>query len=315
MSPKNGRGGKSSAHAQPAQATRHRTPGSGPATRRSAPGAAGAAGASGGTSQTNVQTMINRLNQNTTRSSSPAKRLRERSASRSSSGREDEPAIAPDTLSREFMHDELNKLASLVTAKIDRSTETLRAELQQIKQRLYDLENHVEAQGETIERLRDQVSERDQRIQEMEGIIAEMEREKNMPYLVFDGSGVPPPPAESPWMEDVAETTVTLLHKYMPDTEVSTRDIAHSYRISKGKKIVCKFARIGRGSVRDAVYEKRATLGKDQNAQPRERSDQLFVNEMLSQGTHTAFMQLRAAKKNGQIHSVHTRYTVKYLFG
>ena len=159
-----------------------------------------------------------------------------------------------------------------------------------------------------MEMLRDQVAERDERIQEMESVVAEVQREKNIPYLVFDGSGVPPPPAESPWTEDVANTTVNMLQKYMPDSEVSARDIAHSYRVARGKKIVCKFVRSGQGSARDKIYENRWKLGQDANGQRRGKEDSLFVNELLSQGVQSAFTQLRAAKKSGVIHSVHTRY-------
>ena len=71
---------------------------------------------------------------------------------------------------------------------------------------------------------------------------------------------------------------------------------------------MCKFSCYGRGTVRDSIYEKRASLARSADGQRRDPSDQLFVNEVLSQQAFMAMRQLRAAKKEGLIHSVFTTY-------
>ena len=182
-----------------------------------------------------------------------------------------------------------------------------------MKQRIQDLENHAEGQNQVIERLTEAVERRDDKIKELEETLDEMERERHTPVLVFDGTGVPPPPATRPWQEDISATVTGVVRKFMPDIEMSGQDIVHAYRTAKGKKIVCKFSRCGKGSTSDNIYEKRASLRTDESGQPRDKSDQLFINEMVSAKTNNVLKKLRDAKKAGVIHSVFTNYGHIYV--
>ena len=154
---------------------------------------------------------------------------------------------------------------------------------------------------------------RDRRISTLEGETEELRRVNNLAYLIFEGPGVPSAPKDEPWKEDVAKTTKDLLTKNMPSVPVSDGDIRQCYRAGRGKQIVCEFTRCGSGSVRDAVYEARMTLMKDENGQRRGASDQVFCNEKLTTGAAEANRKLHAAKKSGKLHSVHTKHGFIYV--
>lgn len=148
-----------------------------------------------------------------------------------------------------------------------------------MQHRVLDLENHVEQQGVEIDTLRSAVDRRDDRISELERAVTELEMERNRSFLIFDGPAVPPPPAgQESWEENVTETVVKTVRKYLPDIEVRKDDIVQSYRVGRGKKIVCQFVSVGRNSIRERIYQSRVKLGKDESGQRRERDDQLFVN-------------------------------------
>ena len=100
---------------------------------------------------------------------------------------------------------------------------------------------------------------------------------------------------------------------YLPDVSVCEGDILEKYRAAGGKKIVCKFMRSDRGSPRDQIYRKRLSLGKDENGQRKSIENQLFISEMLTQGTQNAFSRLRRIKKEGLIHTVFTRQGTIYV--
>lgn len=207
----------------------------------------------------------------------------------------------------------MERMAQMLVKKADDSTERLSNEIAQMRERIIDLEKHVENQGVVIESMRDEINVRDERICVLESTVQMMTRERNLPYLVFDGSAVPPPPANEPWREDVASTVVDMVKESLPAVSVSKGDIEEAYRVARGKKIVCKFMRKGRGSPRDQIYQKRVSLGKDENGQRIANAKQLYVNEMLTDGAQHAFYELRKAKKAGRIHTVFTRQCRIYV--
>ena len=141
----------------------------------------------------------------------------------------------------------------------------------------------------------------------------EVEREKNAPYLVLDGAGLQPPPNTEPWKEDVTDAAIKTLNKYMPDVEVSPSDFITCYRVARGKKIMCKFTRYGNNSVRDQIYEGRVKLARTPDGRPREQSEALYVNEVLSHDLYEVVKQLRDARKNRIIYSVFTVYGHIYV--
>ena len=271
----------------------------------------GAAGARGASSQGNVRSMIAKLSEGrSSYSRSPSKRQR---------GRSDEYDSDPDLpmtpreqelmgqLTPAMLQTELKKMSEVLLQKMDQSTERLSREFTAMKQRIQDLEKHVEDQGAVIDELRGVVEERDQRVRDLECVMQDIQMEQNRPCLVFDGEGVPPPPSQQTWTEDVSRTVIGMVGKYLPDVSVTKEDIDQCYRVAKGRKIVCKFTRCGRDSPRDVIYEKRASMGRDENGQRREKSDSLFVNEVLTEGAQSAYAKLRKAKRDKLIHTVFTR--------
>ena len=263
---------------------------------------------SGGASQGSVRSMIHQLNRRRGGGSrSPSKRPREESETRHSSSSEDETG-GEESLTLLVLQREMKKLAGVLAEKIDGAVADIRAELRQTQQRVDGLERHVEKQNEEIETLYNTVGTRDDRIRQLEEVVEEVEQEKNAPFLCFDGSGVPASPTVEPWKEDVTATVLQTMNKYMPDLEVSASDIVCSYRVARGKKVMCKFAQYGKGSVRDKIYESRVKLAKTLDGQPRDAADQLYVNEVLPPRAYDMLAKLRAARKRGVIHNVFTSY-------
>ena len=287
----------------------------GASTATGARSGAGAGGSlSGSRGQVNVRSMIAQLN----RDRSPAKRQREDTGSERStaSSAEDEPAdeeqeqLAPIL---KLLQRELQKQTVRLTDHFERAHQSLKEELQHMQQRIGELEHHVSGQGDIIMQLHDVVESRDGRIRELEDEMEDLRRASNVPFLVIDGPGVPAPPREEPWREDVAATTKGVLSKYMPATDIKDNDIVQCYRSDRGKKLMCQFSRCGPGSVRDAVYDNRMSLRKDENGRVRSSSDQLFVSEKLTPGALEAYRRLRIAKRDGHIDSVHTKYGYIYV--
>ena len=277
-------------------------------------GAERGGGLSSSQGQVDVRSMIARLN----RDRSPVKRRREDNDSTQSatSSEEDDPTgeegeqLAPIM---RLLQREMRKQTTRLAEHFQRAHQTLKEELQCMQQRIGDLEQHVSDQGDTIMQLHNAVDSRDQRIWELEGEVEELRRISNVPFLVLDGPGVPAPPRDEPWREDVMATTKGVLSKYMPTAEVRDTDIVQCYRADRGKKLVCQFSRVGPGSVRDTIYDNRMAMAKDENGQMRSSSEQLYVNEKLTPGALGALMRLRAAKRNGQLYSVHTKYGYIYV--
>ena len=261
--------------------------------------------------QVDVRRMIAHLN----RDGSPAKRQRAVSDGGGSTASEaDDPGSdEPMTALQRMLQKELQKQTELLSEQFQRTTDSLKEELRNMQQRIRDLEQHVSDQGETIQQLYEAVDKRDARILMLEGEVEEMRRENNCPYLTFSGPGVPAAPRDEPWKEDVAATARGLLQKYMPQTEVKEEDIVQCHRGTKGRVIICRFSRWGQASVRDEIYENRMGLGKDENGQKRDSSDQLYVNERLTPGAAAAYHSLREQKKKGLIHSVYTKYGIIYV--
>ena len=265
--------------------------------------------------QVDVRSMIAQLN----RDRSPAKRRREdkdSTQSEASSEEEDDPAgeegeqLAPML---RLLQREMRKQTTRLAEHFESSHRSLKEELQRMQQRIGDLEQHVSDQGDTIMQLHEAVDSRDRRIWELEGEMEELRRANNVPFLVLDGPGVPAPPKDEPWREDVVATAKGVLGKYAPATEIRDTDIVQCYRADRGRKLVCQFSRVGPGSARDAIYDNRMMMAKDENGQVRGSDDQLYVSEKLTPGALGAYIRLRAAKRSGKLFSVHTKYGYIYV--
>ena len=284
-----------------------------PAAGRPAPGAGRAAGARGGLSQSRGQADVRSLIEKLNRDRSPTKRRRpaspdERSDSSDQADDGDEQ-LTPIQL---LLRSELQKQTALLTERFDKATESLKQELRSMHERIGELEQHVNEQGDVIHQLQDAVNGRDRRLCGLEDEVEDLRRVSNIPFLIFDGPGVPTAPKEF-WKEDVTTVTKTMLQKYIPSVEVGEADIRQCYRADRGKKIVCEFTRCGPGSVRDTIHDARVSLSKNERGQKREAADQIYISEKLTPGASEAHARLRSAKKRGEIHSVYTHHGCIYV--
>ena len=256
--------------------------------------------------QVDVRRMINRMNRN----GSPSKRQRAPSESDDSASSEGDVPGTDEQMKafQRMLQQELTKQTSLLSEQFKKTTDCLKEELLAMQQRVCELEQHVNVQGETIQQLYAAVDSRDDRIMALEGRLEDMRREMNCSSLIFSGPGVPPPPTEDPWKEDVSAVVRSMLQKYMPDTPVKQEDIVQCHREAKGRKIVCQFSRWGQASVRDTIYDSRMALMKDRDGKTRNTGEQLFISERLTPGAHQAYLKLREEKKQGRLHSVYTKH-------
>ena len=249
--------------------------------------------------QVSVQNMIRALS----RDGSPSKRRRHASRDGSQSPDRDESegedGDARLTATQRLIRRELQQQTARLSEEFRQVTDGLAQELRRLHGKVSELERHVSDQGDTIQHLYEVVDSRDRRIWALEEEMEELRREANVPVLVFDGPGIPAPPQQQPWKEDVAAATIAMLQQHVPAVEVQASDITQCHRVNRGKAIVCRFSRWGPGSARDSIFEARMTLGKDQEGNRREASEQIYINEKLTPGAFDAYRKMRAARKRG----------------
>ena len=247
--------------------------------------------------------MIDRLNQ---RDTSPAKRQRADSGSVGSAASDEESV--PDEQWAPFMRvlqRELRKQTDQLTTQFRRITDSMMEKMQQMQQRIGEVEDHLNTQGETIRQLQEAVGRRDEEIWWLQDQLEGANRRANLPYLMFEGPGVPEAPREERWKEDVPATVRGMLDKFVPQVKVRDEDIVCANR--RGKQIECQFVKHGPASVREKIYQNRMNTRFDENGQVRDNGDQIYVNEKLTEGAAAAVRTLRAEKKAGRIQSVHTK--------
>ena len=99
-------------------------------------------------------------------------------------------------------------------------------------------------------------------------------------------------------IEDIHGLVVSTLNRCLPGLNMCDADIDRAHRLpGAGNRVIVRFVRSGRGSVRDQVYWRRLSL----------RGRDLFISESLTKLRGTIFRSLLNAKKQGKIHTVFTR--------
>ena len=98
--------------------------------------------------------------------------------------------------------------------------------------------------------------------------------------------------------EDINHLVVSTLNRCLPGLNMSDADIDRAHRLpGAGNRIIVRFVRSGRNSVRDQVYWRRLSL----------RGKELFVSESLTKLRGVIFRSLLSAKKQEKIHTVFSR--------
>ena len=127
------------------------------------PGGSGGVGR-GGRSQGNVRSMIAKLSEGRSSSHSPSKRRRDRDddsdPDQLSSYPDPEAEELTGPLTPAMLQAQLKKMSEILVGKMDQTTERLSSEFAAMKQRIQDLEEHVEEQGTIIDELRKTVEKR-----------------------------------------------------------------------------------------------------------------------------------------------------------
>ena len=105
-------------------------------------------------------------------------------------------------------------------------------------------------------KMEQRLQSREEQVTGLESEVDHLGNELRKKDLILSGPALLPPPAQA-WTEDVTATAVEALGRFLPSITVKRSDIVESYRLSRGKRILCRFRECGKGSVRDKVYEGR----------------------------------------------------------
>lgn len=227
--------------------------------RASGGGRGGAGDRSVPARQGSVKDMIQRLDgtrAGSDRNRSPCKRPRSdpRRDSTSSSSSTDEASEQP--LTEQTLRAVMKRMARQIRDDISTQFDSLRDEISKMGTRITDLERHVEERDNYIQDVEQRLQDRETRVAELEEEVDHFSSLSRRKDLILSGSAIPPAPAQI-WTEDVTTTAVAVLSCCLPAIAVCKEDIEESYRIAKGKRIVCRFREVGKGSIRDRIYESR----------------------------------------------------------
>ena len=224
-------------------------------------GRGGAGSAAREARQGSVKAMIQRLDghgRDGGRHSSPSKRPRndsDRGSTVSSSASIDDPAPG-QPLTHQSLAAMMRTMSRQIRDDIADQFRVLREEISGMSDRIRSLEQHVDERDNYIIEMEQRLQSREERVAGLESEVDHLGNELRRKDLILSGPALPPPPAQA-WTEDVTATAVEALGRFLPSVAVERSDIAESYRLSRGKRILCRFRECGKGSVRDRVYEGR----------------------------------------------------------
>ncbi|KAF0308094.1 hypothetical protein FJT64_002192 [Amphibalanus amphitrite] len=193
----------------------------------------------------------------------------------------------------------IHKLREQIQQDFDLFSETIRTEFHAIKARIQDIEDHLETKNREIEALSLGLQETKKEVKLLKDRVEENELVNRLSSLVFSGKPFARKPrdANKPEAEDVEKTVLSVVRENFQDLNINASDIARAHRLPGEQKIICRFVRSGRGSLRDQIYYRRMELkGKD-----------IYINECLTKRRAEIFGRLLGLKKDGKLFSVFSR--------
>lgn len=200
------------------------------------------------------------------KSVSPTKRPRRDSVPRSATPASSDDELEIDhPLTEMTLRSVIRDMAQQIRNDIAAEFTKLRAELSSMGSRIQELENHIERRDNFIDEIENRLRDRESRVEELEEEIDKLSSEHKKRDLIFSGPAIPAPP-ERAWAENVRTTTVTMLARCLPGVTVAENDIEECFRISRGKRILCRFRSSGKDSVRDRLYESRFSARSSRRA-------------------------------------------------
>ena len=91
---------------------------------------------------------------------------------------------------------------------------------------------------------------------------------------------------------------VTAVRQNFRDLNITANDIARAHRMPGEQRVICRFVRSGKGSVRDQIYFRRLEL----------KGTNMYVNESVTKFRQDLISKLIPLKKANRLFSVFTRY-------
>ena len=202
----------------------------------------------------------------------------------------------------------LEKLRHQIQDDLNQFMNSVKEQLGALGGRLREVEVKLERKEKQLAEMADTVQETTRELHALREQVEENELISRLPSLVLSGSAIGGRPAEpGPDGENVEQLVVDTLKKHFRDLPIRLEDIDRAHRLpgESGRKIICRFTKSGRGSIRDTIYQRRMEL----------RGRELYINECLTRRRSELFQILLRAKKENKIYTVFSRYGQVYYKG
>ena len=193
----------------------------------------------------------------------------------------------------------MHKLREQIQLDFEAFSQTIRTEFSAVKARIRDIEEHLEVKNKEIEMLTTSLQDVKKEVKMMQDRVEENELVSRLPSLVFSGKPFvrKPRDANAPEAEDVEKMVLSVVRENFRDLNISASDIARAHRLPGEQKVICRFVRSGRGSLRDQIYYRRLEL----------KGKEVFINECLTRRRAEIFGKLLSLRKTGKLFSVFSR--------
>ena len=194
----------------------------------------------------------------------------------------------------------LDKLRLQIQADFDDFRNSMKEQFIAMGTRLREVENKLEQKEKQLSEMNDTVKETNRELHALKEQVEDNELVSRLPSLVLSGAAVGKRPPPGPDGENVEQLVVDTLKKHFRDLPVKLEDIDRAHRLpgESGQKLICRFVKSGRGSIRDVIYQRRMEL----------RGRELYINESLTRRRSELFQILLRAKKSNKIYTVFSRY-------
>ena len=199
----------------------------------------------------------------------------------------------------------LEKLRHQIQEDLNEFKNSMKEQLVALGSRLREVEVKLERKEKQLAEMADTMQETTRELHTLREQVEDNEIVSRLPSLVLSGSAIGARPASpGPDGENVEQLVVDTLKKHFRDLPITLEDIDRAHRLpgESSRKVICRFTKSGRGSIRDTIYQRRMEL----------RGRDLYINECLTRRRSELFQILLRAKKEDKIYTVFSRYGQVY---